>query len=124
MTSSLPAHGIRDLKLKVAAHLRELASESLDNDNIDLGLVARIADALWNLIDETNERPPADRDAVRGAVEYFVLNRDEVDDLESPVGFVDDAEVVNRVCLELGLPELTIRIPDHSDRRNALAAPE
>ena len=69
MTSSLPAHGIRDLKLKVAAHLRELASEALDNDNIDLGLVARIADALWNLIDETTDRAQADRDAVRGAVD-------------------------------------------------------
>ena len=39
---------------------------------------------------------------MRGAVDYFVLNRDEVSDLE-PGGFVDDAEVVNQVARDLGL---------------------
>lgn len=106
-----PAHGVRDLKWKVAQHLRELASEALDNDNVNLGLAARIADALWSLIDETAGGDPAARTAVRGAVDYFVLNRDEVSDLDDPNGFVDDAQVVNQVCAELGLPELAVRIP-------------
>jgi hypothetical protein len=115
-----PAHGVRDLKLKVAAHLRELASEALDNDDVDLGLAARIADALWSMIDEAHDRPAADQSAVRGAVDYFVLNRDEVSDLE-PGGFVDDAEVVNQVARDLGLEALLIRIPDRA-RASAPAA--
>ena len=107
------AHGVRDLKLKVAAHLRELASEALDNDDVDLGLAARIADALWSMIDETRDRSAGDQTAVRGAVDYFVLNRDEVSDL-GPGGFVDDAEVVNQVARELGLDALIVRIPERS----------
>ena len=107
------AHGVRDLKLKVAAHLRELASEALDNDDVDLGLAARIADALWSMIDETHDRSSGDQAAVRGAVDYFVLNRDEVSDL-GPGGFVDDAEVVNQVARELGMDALIIRIPNPS----------
>jgi hypothetical protein len=106
-----PAHGIRDLKWKVATHLRELASEALDNDNINLGLAARIADSLWSLIDATQEASATDKEAVRGAVDYFVLNRDEISDLDDPNGFVDDAQIVNQVCAQLDLVELSVRIP-------------
>ena len=108
--SGLPAHGVRDLKQKVARHLEELARESLDNDNVDLGLAARVADALWSLVDATADRGPEDLAAVRGAIDYFVLNRDEVPDLDSRHGFVDDAQIVNDVCDQLGLPELRVRI--------------
>ncbi len=122
MTSYLPAHGVRDLKLKVAAHLRELAAEALDNDNIDLGLVARISDSLWSLVDETQQRSEEDRAAVRGAVDYFVLNRDEVSDLDHPDGFVDDVAVINQVCDDLGLPELKVRLTLRSGGPGALRA--
>jgi hypothetical protein len=117
-----PAHGVRDLKLKVAAHLRELASEALDNDDVDLGLAARIADALWSMIDEAQDRSAADQSAVRGAVDYFVLNRDEVSDL-GPGGFVDDAEVVNQVARDLGLDALLVRIPDRARASSQTAIP-
>ena len=120
--TGISAYGVRDLKLKVAAHLRELASEALDNDDVDLGLAARIADALWSMIDETHDRSAADQTAVRGAVDYFVLNRDEISDL-GPGGFVDDAEVVNQVARELGVDALIIRIPDHSRAVDSNALP-
>ena len=116
------AHGVRDLKLKVAAHLRELASEALDNDHVDLGLAARIADALWSMIDEARDRSVADQSAVRGAVDYFVLNRDEVSDLE-PGGFVDDAQLVNQVARDLGLDALLIRVPDRARASSPAAVP-
>jgi uncharacterized membrane protein YkvA (DUF1232 family) len=107
---ALPAHGVRNLKQKVARHLEELARESLDNENVDLGLAARIADALWSLIDAVTAQDEAARIAVRGAVDYFVLNRDETPDLDSRDGFVDDAQIVNNVCAQVGLPELAVRI--------------
>lgn len=113
------AHGVRDLKLKVAVHLRELASEALDNDDVELGLAARIADALWSMIDEVGGRSAADQIAVRGAVDYFVLNRDQVSDLD-PGGFVDDAELINQVARDLGLDALLIRIPDRARTTGAL----
>jgi len=108
--TGLPAHGVRDLRQKIARHLEELARESLDNDNVDLGLAARVADALWSLVLATADRGATAQNAVRGAVDYFVLNRDELPDLDSRYGFVDDAQVVNQVCDQLGLPELRVRI--------------
>lgn len=118
-----PAHGVRDLKVKVATHLRELAAESLDNDVVDLGLAARVADALWSLIDEVADRGPEAHAAVRGAVDYFVLNRDEINDLDDPGGFVDDAQIVNDVARQLGLSELAVRIPPRALRAAPVAAP-
>jgi hypothetical protein len=112
MTSSipLPAHGVRDLRQKVIRHLEELASEALDNDAVDLGLAARISDALLSLIESIPDLDPAGVTAVRGAIDYFVLNRDELPDLDSRMGFVDDAQLLNRTCEAVGLPELKIRI--------------
>lgn len=105
-----PAYGVRDLKQKVARHLEELAREALDNENVDLGLAARISDSLWSLIDAVAGQGKASQDAVRGAIDYFVLNRDETPDLDSRHGFVDDAQIVNDVCKSLGLSELAVKI--------------
>jgi uncharacterized membrane protein YkvA (DUF1232 family) len=111
MTESLPAHGIRDLRQKVIRHVEELASEALDNDSLDLGMAARIADALLSLIAASPDFTDQQHLAVRGAVDYFVLNRDEQPDLDTPDGFVDDARIVNETCDAVGLPELKVRIP-------------
>jgi uncharacterized membrane protein YkvA (DUF1232 family) len=110
MNESMPAHGVRDLRQKVIRHIEELANEALDNDALDLGMAARIADALLSMISASVDFTDANRAALRGAVDYFVLNRDETPDLETPDGFVDDARIVNETCDAVGLPELKVRI--------------
>jgi uncharacterized membrane protein YkvA (DUF1232 family) len=110
MTESMPAYGIRDLRAKVIRHVEELASEALDNEALDLGMAARIADALLSLIGASEDFNQQQRTALRGAVDYFVLNRDEQPDLDTPNGFVDDARIVNDTCDAVGLPELKVRV--------------
>lgn len=107
--SNQPAFAYRDPRQKVAAHLRELASEALDNSEVDLGLAARIADALLQLIEATADSEPAAIEAVRGAVDYFVLTRDESSDFDHD-GLKDDARVVNKVAADLSEPEIYIRL--------------
>ncbi len=106
----MPAYGVRDLRRKVIRHLEELVAEALDNDAVNLGMAARIADALLSLIAAGPDLDEQARVAVRGAVDYFVLNRDEQPDLDSTRGFQDDARVVNRTCDDVGLPELKVRV--------------
>ncbi|HEY2174646.1 MAG TPA: hypothetical protein VGH85_12640 [Mycobacteriales bacterium] len=107
---TVPAIGVRDLRLKVLRHLEELVREALDNDQLDLGSAARIADALLSLLDASDDLDARGRVAVRGAIDYFVLNRDEQPDLDSRSGFDDDARIVNETCDAVGLPELKIRV--------------
>jgi uncharacterized membrane protein YkvA (DUF1232 family) len=106
----LPAHGVRDLREKVRRRLEELTRESLDNPLIDLGLAVRIGDSLLSLLDAADQLDEAGRVAVRGAVEYFVLNRDQQPDESSRFGFVDDATVLNDTCDQVGLPEFRVRL--------------
>lgn len=106
----LPAHGVRDLGEKVRRRIEELTRESLDNPLIDLGLAVRIGDSLQALLASAEQLDTAGRLAVRGAVEYFVLNRDEQPDADSATGFVDDAAVVNNTCEQVGLPELRVQL--------------
>jgi hypothetical protein len=107
--AELPAHVLRDPRQKVAAHLRELAYEALDNTAVDLGLAARISDSLLSLIEAADDMDERAREEVRGAVDYFVLNRDETSDLDRH-GLRDDADIVNRVADALDLPGLRVRI--------------
>ncbi|HEX5495724.1 MAG TPA: hypothetical protein VFX70_14225 [Mycobacteriales bacterium] len=109
-TEPLPAHGVRDLREKVRRRIEELTRESLDNPLIDLGLAVRIGDSLESLLDSADQLDAAGRLAVRGAVEYFVLNRDEQPDVDSPHGFVDDVGVLNHTCEQVGLPEFGVRL--------------
>ena len=104
----LPAHGVRDLREKVRRRIEELTRESVDNPMIDLGLAVRIGDSLQSLLASTDQLDEASRLAVRGAVEYFVLSRDETPDVDSPQGFLDDVEVLNRTCDQVGLPEFRV----------------
>ncbi|MGI8695972.1 MAG: hypothetical protein ACR2JQ_04905 [Mycobacteriales bacterium] len=107
---STPAYGVRDLRQRVIRHLEELVAEALDNDEVNLGMAARISDALLSLIAAGPDLDPAGRIAIRGAVDYFLLNRDEQPDLDSQRGLDDDARLVNRTCDAVGLPELKIRV--------------
>lgn len=107
--SHQPAFAYRDPRQRVAAHLRELAAEALDNSEINLGLAARIADALLQLLEATAESETAALNAVRGAVDYFVLTRDEASDFDHD-GLIDDAKMVNKVAADLGEPEIYIRL--------------
>lgn len=106
----LPAHGVRDLREKVRRRIDELTRESLDNPMVDLGLAVRIGDALGSLLDSADDLDATGRLAVRGAVEYFVLSRDEQPDTDSRHGFVDDATVLNTTCDQVGLPEFKVRL--------------
>lgn len=106
----LPAHGVRDLRAKVRRRVEELSQDSLDNPLIDLGLAMRIGDSLLSLLDAADELDDSAVLAIRGAVEYFVLSRDEQSDVESRSGFVDDAAVLNKTCDDVGLPEFKVRL--------------
>lgn len=103
----LPALGVRDLREKVRRRMEELSHEALDNPSVELGLATRIADSLLALIDASDPLDATGKLAVRGAVEYFVLNQDERSD-DSTSGLDDDLALLNRTCDAVGLPELKV----------------
>jgi hypothetical protein len=77
------------------------------------GFARQITDRCRAMLARWGALVPDQRRAVAAAVRYFALRDDAVDDLDSDLGLVDDAEVVNAVLAQLGLGLPPVEIPDH-----------
>lgn len=71
-----------------------------------------VAGGLCALLNSLNHRdtPDTARNAVYAAARYFALHDDGNPDLDSVVGFHDDAEVLNAVARYLGRQDLVIEL--------------
>ncbi len=70
------------------------------NPLLDLGLAEALLQSIESLFDHWSAVPPYAQGWCKGMVLYFAsCNKDE-DDHESPIGFDDDAEVIN-ACLRM-----------------------
>ena len=93
----------------VADHLRNV--EAAPSDLVDRPLARQVAAALERLIREAWPSAPAEaRQLIQLAAGYFVSDQDAEGDLDSPLGFEDDAELLNSVAIALGRPDLRVEI--------------
>lgn len=83
------------------------------NPLINLRLATAICDRLENVAGTWDDLSPEARFWLGGAIIYFTISDDDESDHLSPIGFEDDAEVLN-ACLQLAnLPELCLKIEDY-----------
>ncbi len=108
---SEPTLDAGDLWMMVRSHLVALREAEAAEEMMDSRLGKELAEASEQLLhrfaDETNEDA---RLLIQAAVRYFVLNEDAEGDMDSLVGFDDDAEVFNVVVEELGHGDLAVSI--------------
>lgn len=80
---------------------------------VDMKLAKGIATACVELVRKCPFTDPWCMSLVAGAVRYFVYPFDAEDDVSSETGLDDDAEVVNFVIKETGLPvdPVAMRVP-------------
>jgi uncharacterized membrane protein YkvA (DUF1232 family) len=88
----------QELRARVDEHLRETAKAAGKNEFVDTTLAYTIAQRLRIVLEDWPSLTQDERAAVHAAIEYFALSEDAEDDLESVLGFEDDAQVVN-ACL-------------------------
>ncbi|MGF1596603.1 MAG: hypothetical protein ACFCVK_06680 [Acidimicrobiales bacterium] len=87
-------------------HIRHSGGAVVDRETAE-----RIGSSLARLLSADNGYSPDDRALIRGAVEYFLLTEDASSDLDDPLGFDDDARVVNSVLVKLGRQDLAVELP-------------
>jgi hypothetical protein len=104
------AEELPGLRLRVLAHAARVAEVGRRQPRVDVETAQRIATVLSHLCDEPDQLADDQRALLRGAVEYFVLDDDEVDDTDDVVGFDDDARVVNAVTAAFGRRDLRIEV--------------
>lgn len=98
------------LRALVEAHLATVRREAQGNPFVDASRAEQVAHACLALLDAAASLPPAAHAWVQAACLYFSATDDEESDLDSIVGFDDDAEVVNHVAAELGFSYLRIEL--------------
>ncbi len=96
------AETIQTVRLHIE-HVRTHADSKTDVD-----MAERIATAFEALLDAELGFADDERALIRGAVEYFLLDDDADGDMEDPVGFDDDARVLNSVLDRIGQPQFKI----------------
>jgi len=97
------------LALEVARHLDEAHAVAARREFVDVALAQRVAAGLTALLRALDdETPEAHRRVVYAAARYFVQMADGEHDLESEIGFHDDAEVLNAVARFVGRADLVI----------------
>ena len=80
------------------------------NEFIDITLAENIAQTLRQLLRELAIYPENKRRLIVGAARYFMRSQDAQADLESILGFDDDAAVLNYVLKEIGRSDLKVEL--------------
>jgi hypothetical protein len=90
-------NGVNDLRLLtelMEAHLVDVRDTAKDNEFINVTDAERLHAQLRSFLQSWDDLNGTQRRILAEAVTYLVQTDDEEDDLRSPIGFEDDAEVV------------------------------
>ena len=110
-----PPLAIGALRDQIATYLVELEEKATTCEFLDLQLARRVGARCRALLDGLQTDPPEEtRQLVQAAVRYFVTDEDAEGDSSSPIGFDDDALVVEVVAKELGREDVLALEPDSS----------
>ncbi len=113
-TDQADSKPVAELLALAAVHLDVVRAAHHQNTLVNLRLAEAICDVIKVVIGEWAVVPASAQPWLRGAIAYFAHQSDEQPDLASPIGFEDDAEVLN-ACLRLaGRDDLCLK-PEEFD---------
>jgi uncharacterized membrane protein YkvA (DUF1232 family) len=98
------------LKQQIQKYLKEIEKETLQNEFINLPLAKKIAGVCLLLLDAYDQYNEEEKKFINATINYFLHSHDEEEDLYSPLGFDDDAEILNECLRLLKKEDLTIEI--------------
>ena len=84
-------HALREI---MRTHLEHVRAAARDNEFVDAAEAVRLHMLLAEALVSWERLDGGQREVLADAVHYLVRTDDEEDDLRSPIGFEDDAEVV------------------------------
>jgi uncharacterized membrane protein YkvA (DUF1232 family) len=94
-------------------HLQQTMLAYNQNRLVNIRLASAIYDVICRLANELDSMDKNHAWWLRGAMRYFSTNDDGEPDLQSPLGFEDDAEILNCVQSLIGRDDLRITIEDY-----------
>ncbi len=102
------AEDLVQLTAVVELHLSQI--DEVESATADKETAKKIGTSLTNLVTSGDDFNADERSLIRGAVEYFLLADDASGDLDDPLGFDDDARVLNSVLDRIGRPQYRVEL--------------
>ena len=102
--------GVETLKTEIMCYLDRIVQAQRENEFLNEPLARRIGEIGVLLLDSYHSYTKEQQSFITGAVRYFLLAKDKDNDLHSPLGFDDDAEVMKFVLKSIGRENLMIDI--------------
>jgi len=106
---------ITELRSRASDHLARATAAHSTNRLVNLRLAKAIHDAIEAVADQWSVVATSARGWLAGAILYFAGSNDDEPDFDSPIGFEDDAEVLNACLRVAGLEELCIDPEEYDD---------
>lgn len=101
---------VEPLKEEIIGYLGKVKQAQKKNEFLNGTLAGKIGETSILLLESYNTYSKEHQTLMIGAVKYFLLSGDQDKDISSPLGFDDDAEVLNFVLKSIGRDELLIDI--------------
>lgn len=113
LTEQASEKSITQLQADICQHLDQAAAAHASNRIVNLRLATAISETMNRLIQRWDELPANARNWLAGAFLYFAKCNDDEPDFSSPIGFEDDAEVLNACLRYAKLNEMCLRVEDY-----------
>jgi hypothetical protein len=97
------------------SHLKGACIVYQTNHLINVRLAAAIRDSITAAVSEWNNLSTVARPWLSAAILYFAKSDDQEPDFSSPIGFEDDAEVLNSCLRFAQLDDLCLNPEDYDD---------
>lgn len=104
-----------DLLRGTDEHLDRVRQVSERNRLVNYRLAQAIVESLRAILGDWEQVPRSARPWLLGAAHYFIGDDDEESDFTSPIGFEDDAEVLNACLVFAGRDDLCLNTEDYDD---------
>ena len=106
---------LADLLQEAENHVQNARTASEQNCMVNVAMADGLLAVLQKMAADWGRIPSHAEPWCKGMIRYFTLCDDDEDDFSSPIGFDDDAEVIN-ACLRLaGRGDLCINPEDFDD---------
>lgn len=104
-----------DLQSDVRQHLERTKATHAQNRLVNLRLARAISEVVDQVVKRWDELPADARTWLSAALAYFAMCNDDEPDFDSPIGFEDDAEILNSCLRFAKLDELCLNVEDYDD---------
>lgn len=103
---------LESIKAEIWQYVEKIVKAQRKNEFLNADLARKISETCIYLLDSYTKYPKDQKALISGAVKYFLLCGDQDSDIGSPLGFDDDAEVLNYVLNKIGRKDLLIDIEE------------